>query len=290
MTVAEIVEVTGQVGQEVAACPLESAHEECVKPHFPDPLEQLTDQNVCEDDMLESLLALAPGAVPSDGMVTLAALAEPTEVDEMDIVEDSCQSPCFGDLHMCSIDSVPPQRPEDQGKLTVVFDLDETLVYARDGNTRLRPHVAELLKVLQDRCEVLVWTAGVKTYAHRVVTTLDTDRVIRSCICRQDAWAQPAGGHSYVKDLRKLDRDLRRTIIIENTPDCVVKNPLNSIIVSDYVRENSADTTLKVIAKVLDGLIDSNLAVPEYLSLSLHLRLTTLRNASGDTLGVFMLA
>ena len=96
--------------------------------------------------------------------------------------------------------------------------------------SRKDTHAASLLhccgrghQVLQDRCEVLIWTAGVKSYAHRVVTALDTDRVIQHCICRHDAWFQAPGGHSYVKDLTALGRDLRRTIIIENTPDCVVK-------------------------------------------------------------------
>jgi|UniRef100_A0A7S4D367 TFIIF-interacting CTD phosphatase-like protein len=292
MTIAEVVEV---VGRDVAACPLEThavkmEHDQCVKPNFTGPLdEQLTDDIVCEDDDLDSLLALSPGTVPTDGIETLAALAEPSEVDEMDIIEDSCESPGLAELHMCHIDNVPPQRAEFQGKLTVVFDLDETLAYARDGTIRIRPHVGEMLKVLQDRCEVLIWTAGVKSYAHRVVTALDTDRVIQHCICRHDAWFQAPGGHSYVKDLTALGRDLRRTIIIENTPDCVVKNPLNSIIVSDYIRENSSDHTMAVITRVLDGLVDSKLSVPEYLSTSLHLRLETLKNASGDTLSVFML-
>lgn len=241
-------------------------------------LDELSD--VCDDELMHSMMTPAAG---KDGGDTLAALAQNGD----DQCSDDDGSQC--DLNMCHIDTFPAQREEHKGKYTVVFDLDETLVYARDGTIRPRPHVNELLKLIEDRCEVVIWTAGVRAYAHRVITAIDSDRVIKDCICRHDAWFQNPNGHSYVKDLKNLNRDLSRTIIIENTPDCVVRNPLNSIIVSDYISKNPLDTTLNVIAQVLDGLIDSDMDVPNYLASHPLLRLETLKNATGDTLGVFML-
>lgn len=190
---------------------------------------------------------------------------------------------------MCDIYNISAQPAELKGKLTVVFDLDETLVHARDGTIRPRPYLPELLKTVHERCEPLIWTAGVKTYAQRVVSAVDPERVVKECICRADTWFPMLGPLSHVKDLRMLGRDMDRTVIIENTPDCVVKNPLNSIIVSDYIQENPADRVLQTIASVLDGLIDSPLAVPEFLAACPLLRLETLRNPSGETLTVFML-
>ena len=76
---------------------------------------------------------------------------------------------------------LPPQEKEHRGKVTVVLDLDETLIYAREGMHRppagslrthastgplyARPGLDELLAMLAERCEPVVWTAGVRAYA-----------------------------------------------------------------------------------------------------------------------------
>jgi RNA polymerase II subunit A small phosphatase-like protein len=238
-------------------------------------LEDLTDEsNACEDDHMQLIIA--------DGVV-----AEPSLDDEFELVDDFCLP--VVELHLCEVSTLPPQAEEWSGKMTVIFDLDETLVHARDGTIRPRPHLADLLKVVQDRCEPLIWTASMKSYAERVVNAIDPDRVFRHCVCRTDTWyVPPTGPFGHAKDLRLLRRDLDRTIIIENTPDCVVKNPLHSIIVPDYVRDDPSDRVLVTIAAVLDGLLASQLPVPEYLAACPLLRLETLRNPSGDTLTVFM--
>lgn len=240
-----------------------------------DHLEDLTDEsNVCEDDHMPLIVA--------DGL-----LAEPSTDDEFELVDDFCRPGV--ERHLCEASSLPPQAEEWSGKMTVIFDLDETLVHARDGTIRPRPHLADLLKVVQDRCEPLIWTASMKSYAERVVNAIDPDRVFRHCVCRTDSWyVPPSGPFGHAKDLRLLRRDLNRTIIIENTPDCVVKNPLHSIIVPDYSQDNPGDRILVTIAAVLDGLLASPLPVPEYLAACPLVRLETLRNPSGDTLTVFM--
>ena len=279
MTFAEIVAGTKAEHQAVTCSPCKNTcgaasveNRDITELSQSDSSDHLSD--VCDDDLV--------GAIPKDGISTAAALAS-SSLDDFEMQGSRAK------LRMCHIDTFPEQRESDKGRPTIVFDLDETLVYARDGTIRPRPFVNQLLKNIQGRCECIVWTAGVRAYAHRVITTMDVDGVISDCICRHDAWFQQPNGQSYVKDLTLLGRDLSRTIIIENTPDCVVRNPLNSIIVSDYVSRNPTDITLNVINQILDGLIDSELSVPEYLAQCSLLRLETLKNASGDTLGVFML-
>lgn len=218
----------------------------------------------------------------------LSDLCSDEESDEDNSVDESSGSAIL----YCGVDSVPAQKTEDKPKYTVVFDLDETLVYARDGTIRPRPHIDRLFEILKNRCEVIVWTAGVEKYAQQVLERIDKVGALSFCVCRHEAWfQQPCNvGRNYVKDLTVLGRDVSRTIIIENTPDCVVRNPQNSIIVADYIREAPGDVTLAIISNVLDGLIRSNMSVPQYLSTDLNLKLETLRNAMGDTLSVYMLA
>lgn len=221
-------------------------------------------------------------------LADLSDLCSDDESEEGTPVEEGCGSPTV----FCGVDCIPPQRAENTPKYTVIFDLDETLVYARDGIIRPRPHVDRLFEILKNRCEAIVWTAGVKKYAQQVLERIDNVGTLSFCICRHEAWfQQPCNmGRNYVKDLSILGRDVNHTIIIENTPDCVVRNPLNSIIVSDYLRDCPSDITLAVISNVLDGLLRSNMSVPEYLSTDCNLKLETLRNAVGDTLSVYMLA
>ena len=49
---------------------------------------------------------------------------------------------------------IAQQQPEDVGKITLVLDMDETLVYARSGVVHRRPHLKEFLASLKDLFEV----------------------------------------------------------------------------------------------------------------------------------------
>ena len=77
------------------------------------------------------------------------------------------------DKHM-----IPPQAKEDIGKVTVVLDLDETLIYARDGPLHARPGLDNFLATISPKVEVVVWTAGVRAYAQ--VCLLDTSTFFNS--------------------------------------------------------------------------------------------------------------
>eukprot|EP01065_Artemidia_motanka_P038968 TRINITY_DN47809_c0_g1_i1.p1 TRINITY_DN47809_c0_g1~~TRINITY_DN47809_c0_g1_i1.p1 ORF type:complete len:453 (+),score=105.17 TRINITY_DN47809_c0_g1_i1:58-1416(+) len=171
---------------------------------------------------------------------------------------------------------LPPQRPEDQGKYTVVFDLDETLVHYRDeeeggpsGSLGLwaRQGVHRLLAAIAERCEVVVWTAGTKEYAQTVCRRIDPkNQVIRNCVYRHGAWF--SGYWTYTKDLTLLGRDLSRTLIVENTPDCVIQNPKNGVIVSNYEGGPSTREVMRTLQDVILGLAESGKTVPAYLQSS----------------------
>jgi hypothetical protein len=122
--------------------------------------------------------------------------------------------------------------PHDESKkYTVVFDLDETVVYARDGPLYARAYLKDLFRSIKDDFEVIVWTAGERDYAKCILEEINEDHIIQHLVYRHKKWFNE---EDYTKDLRQLGRDLNYTIMIENTPDCVRANPQNGIIVEDF--------------------------------------------------------
>ncbi|KAF8299042.1 putative TFIIF-stimulated CTD phosphatase [Trypanosoma cruzi] len=116
-------------------------------------------------------------------------------------------------------------------KYTLVLDLDETVVYARNGPLYARAYLRDLLRSIKDEFEVIVWTAGEREYAKNILEEINQDHIIQHLIYRHKTWFS---SEDYTKDLKKLGRNIDYVIIVENTPDCVRANPQNGIIVEDF--------------------------------------------------------
>jgi len=155
---------------------------------------------------------------------------------------------------------LPPMLPEDRGKQCLVLDLDETLVHSsfkpianadfiipveiEDQVHQVyvvkRPGVDHFLKVCGKLFEIVVFTASLAKYADPVLDLLDKHRVVRYRLFR-DACSQYKG--SYVKDLGRLGRDLKKTIIIDNSPASFLWHPQNAIPIISWFDDDS-DTEL----------------------------------------------
>ena len=179
---------------------------------------------------------------------------------------------------------LPAQDAADGGKYTVVLDLDETLVYARDGPLRIRPGCRELLAMLAEHCELVVWTAGERAYAHSVIEDLDPRKeYVRHCIYRHPKWF--TGQLGQVKDLRLLNRKMDRLVIVENTPDCIRSNIHNGIIVSDFLGKE--DTALHSLYQILQKLISSEKSVADFLQSCPLVKISSVPTDVGDSIVVY---
>lgn len=185
---------------------------------------------------------------------------------------------------------VPLKPPHLQGRLTVVLDLDETLVYAREGPLYVRPGMEELMTFLSAHCETIVWTSSVHRYADAVLAQIDHCGAVQHTIYRHKRWFK---GKSAAKDLRLLGRDLDSTIIIENTPDCLVGYEHNGVLVEDYEGGELEDHTLHAVLVLLEDLVAQHatgVSVPEYIRTTGRLLLRELPTDRGTPMPCYCLA
>ncbi|AAZ10372.1 TFIIF-stimulated CTD phosphatase, putative [Trypanosoma equiperdum] len=186
---------------------------------------------------------------------------------------------------------VPPPDGEDVGKLVVVLDLDETLVYSREGTIVPRPGSQRLFDVLRGRCEVLVWTAGERLYAMEVLRMIDPASCIKHCVYRSKKWWTEGPG--CVKDLTSLGRPLDRVILIDNMSECLRANPRNGLLVTDFMglKQMGAklDTTLYVIADVIDEVLRSSKVSIESFHAHPQLQRRLIKCSAGGSIEVLTL-
>ncbi|XP_068826315.1 carboxy-terminal domain RNA polymerase II polypeptide A small phosphatase 2 isoform X2 [Capricornis sumatraensis] len=137
---------------------------------------------------------------------------------------------------------LPEVTEEDQGRICVVIDLDETLVHSSfkpinnadfivpveiEGTTHQvyvlkRPYVDEFLRRMGELFECVLFTAS----------------LAKGC---------------YVKDLSRLGRDLRKTLILDNSPASYIFHPENAVPVQSWF-DDMADTELLNLIPIFEEL------------------------------------
>lgn len=160
-----------------------------------------------------------------------------------------------------------PQPEHHVGKKCLALDLDETLVHSSfqavknadyiipvqiEGNIHnvyvlKRPGVDEFIRRVSQYYEVVIYTASLGKYADPLLDKLDVGRVIANRFFREDCVYHD--GH-YVKDLSLLNRDMKKTIIVDNSPMSYVFHPENAIDCSSFI-DSPSDRELWLIADFL---------------------------------------
>ena len=118
---------------------------------------------------------------------------------------------------------------------TLVLDLDETLVHTNGDNmTLFRPHVEMFLsQVFAWFDKVVVFTAGTKPYADPILDTLEKMSNIKfhNRLYRESCTPTPTG---WVKDMTKVQTNLRRLLIVDNTPTSYSLHPQCGVAIPSY--------------------------------------------------------
>lgn len=164
---------------------------------------------------------------------------------------------------LCPADRLPP-KAEDAPPITLVLDLDETLVHCTveqvddadltfpvdfHGMTymvhvRLRPHLNQFLRAISDKFEVVVFTASQQVYADALLDLIDPNHeYIKYRMFRESCL--PVEGN-YLKDLNVLGRDLTKSVLVDNSPHAFGYQVDNGIPIESWFDDKNDTELLKL--------------------------------------------
>ena len=128
-----------------------------------------------------------------------------------------------------------PFSPDKQ--FTLVLDLDETLSYVSKDTNKiyLRPGLREFLQSLHSYYELIVFTFENKDYADQIIDFIEIEqKYFDYRLYKQNSIYF---NEKNFKDFKKLGRDFKRTIIIDDKDDNVELN--NAIIIKPFFVNNN---------------------------------------------------
>lgn len=163
-----------------------------------------------------------------------------------------------------------PIAPRFKGKKCLVLDLDETLVHSSfkilhqadftipveiEGQYHnvyviKRPGVDQFMKRVGELYEVVVFTASVSKYGDPLLDQLDIHNVVHHRLFRESCYNHQG---NYVKDLSQIGRDLKDTIIIDNSPTSYIFHPQHAVPISSWFSD-AHDNELLDLIPVLEDL------------------------------------
>jgi Dullard-like phosphatase family protein len=150
-------------------------------------------------------------------------------------------------------------------KKTVVLDLDETLVHSSpnianpdhtinkvlpDGTTmvikvNVRPFARDFLRTLSSIAEIMIFTAGVKSYADTILNLLDPGGQFITARYYRDSCILSHNG--YIKDLSIVKRNLKNVLIVDNLASSFMYNKENGILVNSWYDDKSDKELLNLL-------------------------------------------
>uniref|UniRef100_A0A6S8FV16 FCP1 homology domain-containing protein n=1 Tax=Aplanochytrium stocchinoi TaxID=215587 RepID=A0A6S8FV16_9STRA len=154
--------------------------------------------------------------------------------------------------------------PVNCKKPTLVLDLDETLCHStteRIDNWDLtfevkfhgssyvvyvlkRPHLSEFLKTMSELFELVVFTASHRSYADPLLNLLDPTGLIKHRLFRESCLSVDG---VFLKDLSMIGRDLKNTVIIDNSPYVFAYQIDNGIPISSWFQDKCDRELLNMI-------------------------------------------
>ncbi|PYH96369.1 NIF-domain-containing protein [Aspergillus ellipticus CBS 707.79] len=192
--------------------------------------------------------AVLPAELPPPPVVPLGKQAETAQLDGSQFL-------------------LPPALPHLRERKCLVLDLDETLVHSSfkvleradftipveiEGQYHniyviKRPGVDQFMKRVGELYEVVVFTASVSKYGDPLLDQLDIHNVVHHRLFRDSCYNHQG---NYVK---VIGRDLRDTIIIDNSPTSYIFHPQHAIPISSWFSD-AHDNELLDLIPVLEDL------------------------------------
>lgn len=157
---------------------------------------------------------------------------------------------------------------------TLVLDLDETLIHSYFDcpsprtpdlsfdividnkkikvNSMIRPGARDFLENMSGIFEIVIFTASLSEYANPLLDFVDNKKICKYRLFREHCCSFKSGfTFSFTKDLKKLDRDMRNLIIIDNNPKSFILNKENGIPIKTWVEDLNDRELYKLIPYLL---------------------------------------
>ena len=165
---------------------------------------------------------------------------------------------------------LPEKSSEFINKKTLILDLDETLVHSSftpfENNdiilnvnfdeilytiyVLVRPGVEYFIKNISKYYELVIFTASLSNYASPLLDILDKDNNIKYRLYRENCTFMNG---IYVKELKKLNRNLKDLIIVDNSPLAYTLDIDNGLPIKTWY-DNKNDIELYKITSILEFL------------------------------------
>jgi Dullard-like phosphatase family protein len=186
------------------------------------------------------------------------------------------------------LNSSTPYTKDKIKEKTLVIDLDETLVHSDftffynpdvilkvgidddDPNTKcdvyvsIRPGVKEFLCQLSSYYEIVFFTASCESYAKPIMNYIDEKKVVSHKFFRKNCTEQEG---VYIKDLAKLDKDLRNVVLLDNNIYSYAFQRENGIPIRSWYGDYNDIELYKLIPllKNLSGFYDVRTEIPKFV-------------------------
>lgn len=240
-----------------------SAEDECQEIEQAEEVEQVS--QAVEPESSPLMVFHEPHKSLSDPMEEPVLAVGPTE-EALELIDVDQ----FGDYFPNFL--LPPRMDLNDQRLTIVLDLDETLVRSCEEEdvplhmefaasvglldrievvcvdpqtgaqekivSFLRPGIHQFLECVSSFAEVVLFTAGDPEYAAPLVAQLDPEgKYFSYCLFREATVATPQ--HMHVKDLLRLGRDMARIVLVDNNPCSFLFQPENGILCEGFYGDPS---------------------------------------------------
>ena len=169
----------------------------------------------------------------------------------------------------CKLEKFLPPKKTKHNK-TLVIDLDETLIHSYFDvdsprkpdlsydifvekkkihvNSLIRPGAFEFLENLSLKYEMVIFTASLSQYANPLLDFLDKNKKCNFRLYREHCCSYNNGfTNCFTKDLKKLDRDMKNLIIVDNNPRSYILNKENGLPIKTWLDDVNDRELVKLI-------------------------------------------
>ena len=142
---------------------------------------------------------------------------------------------------------------------------------------RIRPGVDEFLSQMSKYYDIYVYSASSKNYLNTIIKNIDKNNIIKECFCREDCimyvedyeedFDKPNNKYNYIKDLKKINKDLRNIVFIDNNAISFKLQEKNGIPIKSWYDDYEDLELYKLIPilKNLSGFFDVRVEISKFV-------------------------